>query len=110
VASRAGKRTRELYLGVATGRSLEPLLDKAYAQARYSFSFVEKVVPDIGQLNRSNVDLELGYSATRRLTARVFSPGRSGTAASTSRTCTRIRSLPRPRPRIRTNYLNLGRG
>jgi hypothetical protein len=73
-----GKRTKELYLGVAAGRSLEPLLEKAYVQARYFFSFVEKVVPNLGQLNRSNIDLELGYAATRRLTVRAFSAWQIG--------------------------------
>ena len=106
-----GKRTRELYLGVATGRSLEPLLDKAYAQARYSFSFVEKVVPDIGQLNRSNVDLELGYSATRRLTARVFSAWQIGHGGLDLEDMYSHPDLFRVHDRaIRTNYLNLGAG
>jgi hypothetical protein len=66
-----GKRTKELYLGVATGRSLEPFLPRAYFQARYFFSVVEEVVPDV-DLDRSNLDLELGYSLTSRLGLRTF--------------------------------------
>jgi len=66
-----GKRTKELYLGVATGRSLEPFLPDAYLQARYFYSIVEEVVPGV-DLDRSNLDLELGYSLTTRLSMRAF--------------------------------------
>jgi hypothetical protein len=106
-----GKRTRELALGVAAGRSLEPLLDRAYVQARYFFSFVEQVVPEIGQLNRSNIDLELGYAATRRLTARVFSAWQIGHGGLDLEDMYSHPDLFRVHDRaIRTNYFNLGGG
>lgn len=106
-----GKRTKELALGVAAGRSLGPLLDKVYVQARYFFSFVEKVVPEIGQLNRSNIDLELGCSATRRLTARVFSAWQVGHGGLDLEDMYSHPDLFRVHDRaIRTNYFNLGAG
>jgi hypothetical protein len=73
-----GKHTNELALGVAAGRSLDPFLSKAYLQARYFFSFVEKVVPDVSRLNRSNIDLEFGYAVSRRLSGRLISAWQIG--------------------------------
>ena len=106
-----GKRTKELALGVAAGRSLEPLLDEAYVQARYFFSFVEKVVPEIGPLNRSNIDLELGYAATRRLTARAFAAWQIGHGGLDLEDMYSHPDLFRVHDRaIRTNYFNLGAG
>ena len=67
-----GKHTKEAYVGFAAGRSLDPFLPKGYLHLRYFYSFVEKVVPDIDQLNRSNLDLEFGYAAASRLSLRAF--------------------------------------
>ena len=107
----AGKHTKELYLGVAAGRSLEPLADRAYVQARYFFTFVENVVPEVGPLNRSNIDLELGYAATRRLTARVFSALQIGHGGVALEDMYSHPDLFRVHDRaIRTDYFNLGVG
>lgn len=106
-----GKRTKELFFGVAAGRSLEPFLDKAYVQARYAFSVVEKVVPNIDQLNRSNIDLELGYAATRRLTLRAFSAWQIGHGGLELEDMYSRPDLFRIHDRaIRTDYFNLGGG
>ena len=67
-----GKRTKEAYLGVASGRSLDPFLPRMYVHGRYAYTFVEKVVPDVKKLDRSNFDAELGYSVLAPLTLRVF--------------------------------------
>ena len=67
-----GKRTKEAFVGMAAGRSLDPFLPKGYAHVRYAYSFVEKVVPDVDQLNRSNLDAELGYAVASRLSLRAF--------------------------------------
>jgi hypothetical protein len=67
-----GKRTKELFLGVAAGRSLDPFLPRGYAHVRYFYSFVEKVVPDVRKLDRSNLDLELGYAVLPIVSLRSF--------------------------------------
>ena len=67
-----GKRTKESFVGVAAGRSLDPFLPKGYVHLRYAYSFVEKVVPDVNRLDRSNLDAELGYAAASRLSLRLF--------------------------------------
>jgi hypothetical protein len=106
-----GKRTRELYLGVAAGRSLEPFLPRAYVQARYFFSFVEKVVPNVNQLDRSNLDLELGYSATSRLSVRGFGAWQITHGGLDLEDMFSRPDLFRTHDRAtRTNYFNLGAG
>jgi len=56
----------EQYLvGVAVGRRLDPILEAGFAQLRYSYAFVEKVL-DVSH-DRSNVDLEVGYFLTPSL-------------------------------------------
>jgi hypothetical protein len=105
-----GKRTRELYLGVATGRSLEPFLPRAYVQARYFYSFVEEVVPGV-KINRSNLDLELGYSLTSRLSVRVFSAWQVTHGGLDLEDMYSRPDLFRTHDRAtRTNYCNLGAG
>jgi hypothetical protein len=106
-----GKRTKELYLGMAAGRSLDPLLDKAYVQARYSFSFVERVVPNVDTLDRSNIDLELGYSATSRLSVRAFGAWQVTHGGLDLEDMFSRPDLFRTHDRAtRTNYFNLGVG
>lgn len=106
-----GKHTKELFLGVAAGRSLAPFLDRVYVQARYFFTFVEKVVPNIDQLNRSNVDLELGYAVSGRLTLRAFSIWQVGHGGLDLEDMYSRPDLFRIHDRaIRTDYFNLGAG
>ena len=106
-----GKHTRELFLGVAAGRSLALLLDSAYVQVRYAYSFVQKVDPDIERLDRSNIDLELGYAATRRLSVRAFSAWQIGHGGLDLEDMYSHPDLFRVHDRaIRTNYWNLGAG
>jgi hypothetical protein len=62
-----GKRTRELFLGANVGRALG---SRAYVHGRYVYSWVEKVVPDVRKLDRSNIDAEAGGAVMRRLTLR----------------------------------------
>ena len=105
-----GKRTKELYLGLASGRSLEPFLPRAYVQARYFFSFVEQVVPDVG-LNRSNLDVELGYSLTSRLGVRGFGAWQVTHGGLDLEDMYSRPDLFRTHDRAtRTNYFNLGAG
>jgi hypothetical protein len=65
-----GKRIKEALLGVSCGLTLEPVLPQAYVHVRYSFAYMEKALADTRNLDRSNVDAELGYSPTPRLTLR----------------------------------------
>jgi hypothetical protein len=105
-----GKRTKELYLGLASGRSLEPFLPRAYVQARYFFSFVEDVVPS-EDLDRSNLDLELGYSLTSRLTVRSFGAWQVTHGGLDLEDMYSRPDLFRTHDRAtRTNYFNLGAG
>jgi hypothetical protein len=67
-----GKNLDEAYLGVAAGRSFSPFLPRAYVHARYSYAFVERVDAEVGTLNRSNLDTELGYEVVSRLLLRVL--------------------------------------
>jgi hypothetical protein len=62
-----GKRTRELFLGANVGRALG---SRAYVHGRYVYSWVEKVLPDVRKLDRSNVDAEAGGAIVRHLTLR----------------------------------------
>lgn len=66
-----GVRVRELEVGTYVGRVLSPALPNAFVQARYSYSFAQKIVGV--DHNRSNLDIEFGYFLTRRL--RVFTLG-----------------------------------
>lgn len=66
-----GPRVRELEVGTYVGRVLSPGLSNAFVQARYSYSFSEKIVGI--DHNRSNLDLEFGYFLTPAL--RVFTLG-----------------------------------
>jgi len=66
-----GRRIRELEVGVYVGRIVSPRLPNAFAQARYSYSFAERIVGI--HHDRSNLDVELGYFLTPTL--RVFAMG-----------------------------------
>jgi hypothetical protein len=105
-----GKRTRELYLGIASGRSLEPFLPRAYVQARYFFSFVEDVVPGV-DLDRSNLDLELGYSLWSRMSVRAFGAWQATHGGLDLEDMYSRPDLFRTHDRAtRTDYFNLGTG
>ena len=54
-----GRRVRELEVGVYVGRIVSPRLPNAFAQARYSYSFAERIVGI--HHDRSTLDVELGY-------------------------------------------------
>lgn len=55
----AGRGLEEQTLGFFVGKSLDQWLPRTYLQARYAYSFVEKVAGV--SHDRSNADLELGY-------------------------------------------------
>ncbi len=63
--SAVGRRLREYHVGTNVGRRLNPILPNAYLQARYSYSFIERVL-DISP-NRSEAEVQLGYFLTKRL-------------------------------------------
>jgi hypothetical protein len=58
----AGVRTKRVQFGTYAGRVLDPIFPNAYFQARYGFTFHEKIL-DISR-HSSNLDLELGYFVT----------------------------------------------
>jgi hypothetical protein len=64
-----GKRLSELQLGALAGLRLVELLPRATVQAGYTYAFVEKALDDVS-VNRSNVFVDLGYAASRRLYVR----------------------------------------
>jgi hypothetical protein len=103
-----GKRTRELFLGANVGRALG---SRAYLHGRYTYSWVEKVVPDVRKLDRSNVDAEAGGLIVRRLTLRalgLLQITHGGLDLEDMRTRP---GFFRDHDRAaRTNYLNLGVG
>ena len=63
-----GQDRRALNIGVNAGRLLDPLWPNAYVHARYTYSFVERLlgVP----LDRSAAEFEVGYAVTPTLTVR----------------------------------------
>ena len=63
--SAVGRDQREYHLGTNFGRRLDPVLPKAFLQARYSYAFVERVLGI--SPNRSDVEFTLGYFLTPRL-------------------------------------------
>ena len=64
--SAVGRDLHEYQTGINFGRRLNPLLPKAYVQARYSYAFVERILGIAP--NRSNVEGQLGYIVKPRLT------------------------------------------
>jgi len=65
-----GKQLTELQFGVLAGLRLVELLPKATVQGGYTYAFVEKALDEVS-VNRSNVFVDLGYSASRRLYVRT---------------------------------------
>ena len=63
-----GPRVREFDVGAFAGRMLDPILPNAFFQARYAYTFAEKIAGV--HHDRSNLDLELGYFLSRNV--RVF--------------------------------------
>jgi hypothetical protein len=59
-----------LHTGVNVGRLLDPLLPNAYVHARYTYSFVQKLVGI--SLDRSNAEFEVGYALTPIVTVRAL--------------------------------------
>ena len=57
--SAPGKYLREYRVGANVGRLLNPILPRGYFDLRYSYSFVQKLAGM--NLDRNNVDLEVGY-------------------------------------------------
>jgi hypothetical protein len=66
-----GPRVREVELGSYVGRVLDPILPNAFVQARYSYTFAQKIVGI--DHDRSSLDVEFGYFLTPGV--RVFTLG-----------------------------------
>jgi len=60
-----GMNVREYRVGVNLGRSLDPILPKAFVQGRYAFGFSQEVAEVA--IKRSYAEFQLGYFLTRRL-------------------------------------------
>jgi hypothetical protein len=63
--SAAGRRLKELQVGVIGAKLLDGIIPGLFVQARYSYGVTERVL-DVSH-NRSNLDLELGYFLTPKL-------------------------------------------
>ena len=63
-----GTRVRELEVGSYIARTLGPALPRAFVQARYGYSFAERI--EGIHHDRSNLDVEIGYVITPAI--RVF--------------------------------------
>jgi hypothetical protein len=66
--SAAGKYLREYHVGTNVGRLLNPILPRGYFDLRYTYSFVQEL--DGLNLDRNNVDLEVGYFLKPSVTIR----------------------------------------
>lgn len=71
--SAAGRDQREFHLGTNVGRRLDPFLPRAFVQAQYSYAFVERVLGIAP--NRSNLEVQLGYFLTPRISLLATSQG-----------------------------------
>jgi hypothetical protein len=65
-----GRDFYELLLGVNAGRQLGPVLPGVYLEGRYSYAILKHFQGL--NLNRSNLDTEVGWLATKRLTLRLL--------------------------------------
>src|SRR5439155_807399 len=68
--SAAGTNQREYVFGSSFGRSLEPVLSRAYVQALYAFLIPEKIRGI--RTYRSRLDWEVGYFAAQRFALRAL--------------------------------------
>ena len=66
--SAVGRGFKEFLIGVNAGRPLDPLVPNAYFQMRYSFAMHKRFAGL--NLNRSNVDWEVGWWANKSITLR----------------------------------------
>jgi hypothetical protein len=67
--SAPGRHLRSLQLGAWIGRDLDSVLPNVHVQGQYAFAFVERVGGM--SINRSNLDLEVGYAPASFLTLTV---------------------------------------
>lgn len=106
-----GKGLREAIVGVAAGRSLSPLLPRAYLHARYAYAFAETADEDVDKLDRSNLDLELGYEVAPRLLVRALARWQVTHGGLDLEDMRHHPDFFRSHDRAaRTNYFNLGAG
>ena len=68
--SAPGKYLREYRVGADVGRLLRPILPRGYFDLRYGYSFVQKLAGM--NLDRNNVDLEVGYFLKSTVAVRVI--------------------------------------
>lgn len=68
--SAPGRKLREGQFGVNVGRTLDPILSRAYFQARYVYVVTQKVAGI--RPNRSELSADLGYFVTNSFTASAF--------------------------------------
>ena len=71
--SAVGRDLHEYHAGLNLGRRLNPVLPKAYFQARYAYAFVEKVLGI--SPNRSTAEIQAGYFVKPRFS--LFGTGQS---------------------------------
>jgi hypothetical protein len=69
--SAVGRGFQQLLLGASVGRQLDGILRNSYVQGRYSYAILPRF--EGLKLDRSNVDCEAGWAATRRLSFRFIS-------------------------------------
>ena len=71
-----GRQLVEAPVGLYVGRTLDPVIPDSWAQVRYAYSFVENIKDnDSGEvlnLNRSNLDAEIGYYVSPSFSVRVL--------------------------------------
>jgi hypothetical protein len=70
-----GTRVREFEVGTYVGRMLDPALPDAFVQARYAYSFAERI--EGIHHDRSNLDIEFGYFLTPKVRAFVIGAGQT---------------------------------
>ena len=66
--SAVGHGFKELLVGINVGRGLDAMLPNSYVHVRYTFALHQKFAGL--NLNRSNADVEVGWSPARRVTLR----------------------------------------
>jgi hypothetical protein len=98
--SAAGKYLREAHVGTDIGRLLNPIFPRAYFDLRYSYAFVQDL--EDMNLDRHNVDLEVGYFLKPYVAVRAI--------GSVQKTVGGVESLVSPASPFFPNHDRLERG
>jgi hypothetical protein len=103
-----GRNLKEVRMAIDAGRRLDAISPRLSVSGRYSFAFVERVL-DLPN-NRSNISVEAGFQAARRLSTRAglsWQRSHGGLRSTEFDTDERLQQFDRL---LKDNYLHLSAG